>query len=489
MTHVLIGAGLLLTLACSAITGPQQEPTPTPAIEAEVTVAVATVAPTEAATEPPATEPPPPTEAPTPVTTAGGAGEGSLACIGTFGYGISCIEDETWVAYTRETSALGGDQVHDITTCPDGRMLIAHTFGLSTYDGTTWRQYDKGWGVSSVEALACAPNGDIWVAHFKGASVYDGQQWNTYEAREFLATGPDASDLVEDIAVAPDGTVWVATASSVAMFQGGEWRIFQEGQGYDERYFFNNIALGPDGSPWVTHNRGLFHYEELFWQPYFNSNINTIESMAVDAAGRVWVGTLSQGVFILEDGAWIHHHRGNSDLSSDQVNAIAHDARGRTWLGTEWGLNVLTDDTWRVYRMDNADLVDHNIYALDVAGAGPPLPDALEKAEGSLIGWIIGEDGEPLSGATVEVCVEKLYSRYYGDTPCADQPFVRGTETDADGAFTFEDLPAGFYVVTVESEDGWAQLTTSSGLASERVPVAPDEETDIGEIRLGEEEP
>lgn len=486
MTHLLIGAGLLLTLACSAITGPQPEPTPTPLIEAEVTVAVATVAPTETATAAP-TEPP--TEAPTPTTMAGGAGEGNLACIGTFGYGVTCIEEEAWVTYTRETSSLGGDQVHDITTCPDGRLLIAHTFGISSYDGATWRQYDKGWGVSSVEALACAPNGDIWVAHFKGASVYDGQQWNTYEAREFLATGPDASDLVEDIAVAPDGTVWVTTPSSVAMFQDGEWAVYQEGEGFDERYFFDSIALAPDGTPWVGHSRGLFHYEELFWQPYFNDDFTTIESLAVDAAGRVWVGTLSQGVFILEDGAWTRYHRGNSDLSSDQVNGIVHDARGRAWLGTEWGLNVLTDETWRVYRMDNADLADHNVYALDVVGAGPPLPDALEKPEGSLIGRIITEDGAPLEGATVEICVEKLYSRYYGDTPCADQPLVRSAATDADGAFAFEALPAGFYVVTVEAEDGWAQLTTSSGMASERVPVAPGEETDIGEIRLGEEAP
>jgi hypothetical protein len=108
--------------------------------------------------------------------------------------------------------------------------------------------------------------------------------------------------------------------------------------------------------------------------------------------------------------------------------------------------------------MYNDNLNDNDVRAMAVIEGGPPLPEPMDKAPGSLGGQIVLKDGEPAAGATVEICVERMGSQFFGETPCSDQAFMRWTETDADGAFVFPDLPAGLYVITINTGEGstWA---------------------------------
>ena len=57
-----------------------------------------------------------------------------------------------------------------------------------------------------------------------------------------------------------------------------------------------------------------------------------------------------------------------------------------------------------------------------------------------------------------------------------------GVETDAEGYFEFQDLPAGYYVITVNVGGGWAQLTAENVSLSERVLVEAGENKDIGKL-------
>jgi hypothetical protein len=135
--------------------------------------------------------------------------------------------------------------------------------------------------------------------------------------------------------------------------------------------------------------------------------------------------------------------------------------------------------------MSNAELADQDVYALADAGAGPALGEAVEKETGSISGHLVYEDGTPLANAVLEICIETLGSTYYGDTPCSDQPFMLSGQTDADGNFTITDVPAGFYILTVQTgDDSWAQLVGFTGVFSERVRVDPGQNSDVEEITV-----
>lgn len=475
-TTLIVVSLLLIQLACQTLAGPRP-PQPAPTTQATPSIApLPTTAPT--AVQPVATS--------APVATL--SSEPGQACVGSFGYGVTCIENNEWVNYTKKNAGLSGDLVKDIAICPGGEILVLTTAGVNLFDGAMWRNYGQGWGVSSAEAVACATDGDFWVAHYQGASHFHDGVWQTYTVKESLSTDPEAYGLVNDVAIAPDGAVWVVTVNSIAVFTDEIWTVYEEGAGFDDKYFFKNIAFDNHGNPWIVSSAGLHQRDGLFWKFYPGRDLYTPQSIVVDAQDRVWVGTFSQGLQCYEKGSWLMFTPQNSPLASYNVSALAVDAANRLWVGTAWGLHIVDGEAWTSYQMSNSELPDDNIVALAVSGAGPALPTAQQKAPGALTGRLVTADGKPRANVALEVCIQTIYSSYSGATPCEGHPYTRNAVSDADGVFTIENLPTGFYNLAIQTGATWMlYATTPSRLASERFLVLAGETMNLGEIIVGQE--
>jgi hypothetical protein len=406
-----------------------------------------------------------------------------LLCVGGSN-GLSCLGDKGWQVYTSENSKLPSNYLYAGAVCPDGTLAIAHGSGVSLFDGKSWKQIPPTDNYSSAEDLACESDGGIWVAHFKGVSHYAKGQWSTYGA-DNLASGASSNDLVSDVKVAPDGKVWVLTSRSVALFENGKWTIFQEGQGFDGSRFFNALTLDVSGRPWAAHSNGVDVFDNGQWQPINKSDYNTPTSIAVDAKGQAWLGTLSDGAFVFDGSSWSQHNRDSKELSSNSVAAIATDSTGRVWLGSSYGLTVFDGSGWQTFLMSNSDLGDNDIRFILLTNDGPSLPALKDKVTASLTGKLHDASKKALASVRVELCVETLGTSFSGDTPCSDQPFFLTTKTDQDGAFTFENVPTGYYVIVSENgSGGWAQLSDQFGISSERTLVKPGEKVDVGTLTL-----
>ncbi len=471
----LIIVGLfLLQIACQTLAGPR--PTqPSPATPAPASPPTAT---SPAAARPTAR----PTATNVPKTAP--SGEVSVACVGSFGYGVTCIHNNEWVNYNKSTMALSDDLIKDIAVCPGGELLILNTTSLNLFDGAVWRDYGKGWGRSSPEGVACAADNNFWVTHYQGVSHFDGATWRTYTVKESLSLNPDAYDLVEDIAIAPDGAVWVVLVNGVAVFAEEKWTVYEEGIGFGDTYFFEGIAFDSKGDPWIISSSGLHHREGLFWDFYPAPEFFSPQSIAVDRQDRVWVGMLNGGLLLYENQSWLTFTPQNSALASYNVGVLASDMAGRLWVGTAWGLHIVDGDTWTTYHMSNSDLPDDNIVAIAVAGAEPALPTAQQKAPGALAGRLIDAAGNALPNAALEVCVETIYSSYQGATPCEGHPYTRDAVSDADGVFTIENLPTGFYNLAVQTGDSWMLYSSRSRGSSERFHVPAGKTVDLEEITV-----
>ncbi len=88
-------------------------------------------------------------------------------------------------------------------------------------------------------------------------------------------------------------------------------------------------------------------------------------------------------------------------------------------------------------------------------------------AQGSVAGTVIDADGEAVAGAHVSI-VGMRGGR-------GDRPHVDRTETDDDGAFGFDEVPEGDYVITAGARE--------MGMDRERIEVADGEETEV-ELQL-----
>ena len=288
----------------------------------------------------------------------------------------TCIENNEWVRYSKANATLNasGRRHHHVP----GRGDTSIQPKINLFDGKIAN--GEGWGNSSPEAIVCSREDSFWIAHYAGVSRFNGQGWQTYPVQGNLTTDPEAYDLVNDIALAPDGGIWVVTTNSVAVFADESWTVYEEGSGFDDKYFFENIALDSQGHPWVISSNGLFSYDGLFWEFHPSPEAFTPQGIVVDNQNRVWVGTFSGGLFIFENESWLKFTPQNSALSSNNVQAFATDATGRVWIGTTWGLHVVDGDTWTGYQMNNSDLADDDVVAIAVSARGPACPRRKESA-------------------------------------------------------------------------------------------------------------
>jgi hypothetical protein len=413
--------------------------------------------------------------------TTGSKGAGIL-CAGSR-TGLNCLDENGWQHYTDENSDLPSNYLYAGAVCPDGRIAIAHGSGVVLFDGTAFEQIPETDAYSSPEGIACDAQGGIWVAHFQGVSHYANGEWTTYGS-ENLASGESANELVYDVEAAPDGKVWVVTSRSVASFENGAWTVHQEGQGFNGSRFFNALTLDAKGRPWAAHSTGVDVFENGAWTAIEKTDYSTPESIAIDSKGQAWLGTLSDGAYVQDGSTWTHYDRASEQLLSNDVGSLSADSGGRVWLGTSYGLTVFDGANWQTFLMSNSDLSDNDIAFTVVTNDGPSLPALEEKAAASLAGKLEDANHAPLADMRVEICVETIGMTFSGDTPCSDQPFFLSTTTDADGGFSFEDVPAGYYVIVAETDTGWAQLTDQFGIGSERTLVPAGEQVDVGTLTV-----
>ena len=475
---------LLTQLACKAALPMQntepQAPEPTVALE------YPTAAPVKS-TQPPQ-DTPEAAPSPTPLSSqdSGQAQIASgLACFGTLSLGMNCLGPTGWQSFDRDNSPLDSNSILDIAACPDGKIAIIGSQGVAAFDGAVWKEYPADLSaVIGADGIACDANNTFWVAFMSGISHWDGKDWTTYPSEQVTPGG--AAAIFTDIAVAPDGTVWAISSSSVSKFAGNTWTAFMEGQGFSERYYISSLALDKQGQPWVGYSNGLLHYDGENWQTVRNPDTATINALAFDSQGRIWEGSSTNGLYLFEGGGWTQYDLTGEAGASNNVRSVTVDARDRVWVSTEYGLAILDGAVWKAFHMHTADLIENDLHNLAVTGNGPDLLEPTQKAPGILNARVVDSAGLPVANAPVEVCVLTLGPIFSGETPCSDQPYLVKSQTDADGNFSFSDLPAGYYIITIYAKGGWSQLVGEFGSFSERVLIRAGLTTDIGDITLQE---
>jgi hypothetical protein len=390
-------------------------------------------------------------------------------------HGAACLDERGWQTYNSDTAGFSSDYVTAGAICPDGNLAIAGLHGFAQGYDQQWEQIpslDEELG--EVRGLACDKDNRIWVAHQKGVSRYVDGAWRTYIS-DWLATGGLDNGYVSTVVAAPDGRVWALTTKSVAMFADEKWTVFQDGQGLFG--IPSALTLDAVGRPWVWVNNGVAVYENGSWKQSKTTAPVSPNLLSLDARGWYWMGAFYKGVAVFDGKAWSSYNRETQNLLSNRITALTADSLGRVWVGTGYGLAVFDGSGWQTYRMDNADLLDNHVTFVAVERDGPTLPPLVDKAKGSLTGIL------PVMGKHVELCSEFINDPY-GITPCAEQPFSMSTQSNDRGVFVFENVPAGYYYLLAETDNGWVKLVDQSASYSETVLITPGKLYDLGELEF-----
>ncbi|RIV27777.1 hypothetical protein DYU11_05635 [Fibrisoma montanum] len=216
----------------------------------------------------------------------------------------------------------------------------------------------------STRSLARDSSGNIWVGTASGLHRFSAK---TYQRHTLTEPNSNGGAFYWSLLVTPKGEVWAGASGGLRRYNPALDRLelltndslYHPYANWSVRY----VAHAADGGLWI----GFLRDGLLYWHPEKkrikhyshvpgNSSSlvdNYITAITTDAAGLVWVATLS-GLCAL-------------DLRTQQFQSYDHlfkpnafgallvDARNRLWLGTNDGLFCLERDRRTVYRFDQVD--------------------------------------------------------------------------------------------------------------------------------------
>ncbi len=151
------------------------------------------------------------------------------------------------------------------------------------------------------------------------------------------------------------------------------WTTYTASEGQVAGDLINTLALDAGGRVWVGTRNGLTIYEgdrpTILRATDSPLPDNRVTALALDSDGRMWVGT-ETGVSMVEGEDWTTYTAAEMGLGEARVRALATDREGRTWVGTRTGAAMWDGAVWRTFSPAQAGLTSETVLALAVDDEG-----------------------------------------------------------------------------------------------------------------------
>lgn len=406
-------------------------------------------------------------EAPLPVVPA----DPGPAYFGVDGVGVVRLDASGFTTVLTKTSI-----VKDIDLAPNGDVWIAAIGGVFriSADGKTAKMGDYE-RPGSVDALAIGADGTVWTTSFTGIGRYNGKSWEV-ELKEQLA----GANLLGDIAVDRDNRPWVVSTDHLYRRGDSGWAVVDTAVAGDKP-FFEHVTLGADGKIWVIGSAGVIRGDESGWTKVdLHTSFGDVKELAIGANGHL--AAAGRGKVRLRHGGEVYELTPDSaGFQAKAIDSVAVDAAGRVWLATDNGVVVMSVDgkTQQQWLPGTVAAIPGRVKYIAVAGGGPALPElGGEAVTGTLTGKVL-KGGAGVANADIEICPTPV--TMFKSTPC-DSAVVRKTaKTDANGTFTFPDLPISSYGFAIKPPGKkWLVLIGGSCCAQ----MQPGKTFDIGSVAI-----
>ncbi len=214
----------------------------------------------------------------------------------------------------------------------DGAIWLATYGGLARYSGDGFETIDPrvapALKSSAITAVSADREGGLWVGTLNGG-LYRRQG----RALEQVAL-PAGIESVFGIVRDTSGSLWLTTNAGVVRTANGAPRLLGDADGFPPRGFYRGIVADRDGGVWIAADGvGVVHWHDGRARLYDEQDglpSNAVYSLAVDAAGAVWVGTQSGPAFF-RDGSF-HRHPRAAALDGRRIYTLYGDRDGSVWF-------------------------------------------------------------------------------------------------------------------------------------------------------------
>ncbi len=234
-----------------------------------------------------------------------------------------------------------------------GGLWIAHSSGLSYYDGTACKTYRETDGLPDkrVNALYLDHSGRLWVGTVAGAAVYEDKRFN-----KFLPVGGLADEMVNVIMEDSGGGMWFGSYNvrhgGLSYCNNGRCQHFTVKEGLPNNNI-TSIKETPDGKVWV--GTGFYNSGGAVWfikrqEGWFLSGTllkndglagEKVRSIYLDKRGAMWYGSEYDGIAVRNNGCW-NVITVDDGLSDNEAKIMIEDKNGNLWIGTRNGITRIS---------------------------------------------------------------------------------------------------------------------------------------------------
>ncbi|MBM3306976.1 MAG: T9SS type A sorting domain-containing protein [Candidatus Eisenbacteria bacterium] len=215
--------------------------------------------------------------------------------------------------------------------------------GLVGYDGMTWMAHRASAGGIRLDnwnyTVFVDAAGDKWVAR-------DGSE--TVDRLNDGGTLADTSDDVWTYYSHPTELVNFRVFSMAEDAHGTKWFGMRD----EDHYLPGIVECLVDNDPSTTADDEWYHFDNAWSPDSTRFSDDDVRALAVDQAGRLWIGYYATGVDVwgygnldtFADDTWAHYAVGTG-LPSALVHTLHVGPDGRVWAGTLGGLAVYSPST------------------------------------------------------------------------------------------------------------------------------------------------
>lgn len=249
--------------------------------------------------------------------------------------------------------------VQSVAVDRDGLVWFGTQSGISRYDETMWiKEFGDNInypGINSIIAIESSAADELWLASATGGiRVKRFQNGSTTEEVYTTSQGDLPTNYISGLTRDFEGNIWAGTHIGIARYN-------RETNAWDKPFPTADLPselvttlLANDTSLWIGTGSGLVQYDLIDQTSTVALENIHVKVLAVDSLRRLWVGTLSDGLFIHQlDGTWEQHtsqsSSGETTILDGPVVALAADPNtsGGVWVGVDQaGINYWNGTMW-----------------------------------------------------------------------------------------------------------------------------------------------
>lgn len=270
---------------------------------------------------------------------------------GTYGNGPFRVTEsrETLITLSGSSDAgLTTPFIQAVAIDDAGSVWFGTVSGVFRFDQKMWVREFRGPvlrpGINSINSLLIDRENQLWIGT-QGAGIRLKTDMENFEDELYFddLEGGLPSNFVSDMVEDETGTIWAGTLRGLGRFDPATfaWEIPVAVERLPSPLV--SALISNDPYLWIGTDKGLARYHPATDEmvPIEPLDQLHVQELALDSQRRLWVGTLTAGVFISqEDGSWLHQTPDslvNAGFSPESIPALAADPNvsGGMWMGIQ----------------------------------------------------------------------------------------------------------------------------------------------------------